>query len=66
MTDGCIVECQYYQGAWFPVNLRTDKTHPNNRRTYYNTLTNIKEDIQWQEFCTVRGNKKPAPEAQRS
>jgi hypothetical protein len=54
MTDGCIVECQYMVNDeprwWKPLSLRRDKVHPNNRRTFYNTLTNIREDIQLMEF----------------
>lgn len=54
ITDGCIAECQYiHSRGWKPVGLRTDKVHPNNRRTFYNTLTNIKEDIKWEEFLKV-------------
>ncbi len=51
-TDGDILECQFVGGAepWQPIKKRTDKGHPNNRRTYYNTLTNITENIQWEEF----------------
>jgi hypothetical protein len=52
--EDCIVECQYMCDEeprwWKPIGLRTDKTHPNNRRTFYRTLVNIKEDIQIQEF----------------
>lgn len=54
ITEDCIVECQYmcdeYPRWWKPLNLRSDKTHPNNRRTFYRTLVNIKEDIQIGEF----------------
>lgn len=54
ITEDCIVECQYMYDEqrrwWKPLNLRTDKTHPNNRRTFYRTLVNIKEDIQIGEF----------------
>jgi len=50
ITEDCIVECQYSGEHWVPHNLRTDKTHPNNRRTFYRTLQNIKEDIQISEF----------------
>ena len=53
ITDGCIAECQLVPGEslwWKPIGLRTDKVHPNNRRTLYNTLTNIRENIQWREF----------------
>jgi len=55
ITEDCIVECQYmcdeYPRWWKPLNLRSDKTHPNNRRTFYRTLVNIKEDIQIGEFA---------------
>jgi hypothetical protein len=57
ITDGCIAECQFTSDEtskwWKPVGLRTDKVHPNNRRTFYSTLTNIKEDIKWEEFLKV-------------
>ena len=57
ITDGCIAECQYMVDDsprwWKPIGPRTDKVHPNNRRTFYSTLTNIKEDIKWQEFSKV-------------
>jgi hypothetical protein len=49
-----IVECQYihweYPRWWKPILVRTDKTHPNNRRTFYRTLTNIAENIDIKEF----------------
>lgn len=53
-----IVECQYMTEDsplwWKPLLVRSDKTHPNNRRTFYRTLVNIKEDIKLDEFlkCT--------------
>ena len=54
VTEDCIVECQYmcdeHPRWWKPLNFRSDKTHPNNRRTFYRTLVNIKEDIQIGEF----------------
>jgi mRNA guanylyltransferase len=53
-VEGSIVECQYMHDDsprwWKPMNIRTDKTHPNNRRTFYRTLTNISENIQLNEF----------------
>jgi hypothetical protein len=62
ITEDCIVECQYmcdeHPRWWKPLNLRTDKTHPNNRRTFYNTLVNIREDIQIGEFDFEHKNKK--------
>jgi len=54
LRDGMIVECQYMTDHvpmyWKPLKQRTDKTHPNNRRTFYRTLVNIKEDIKMKEF----------------
>ena len=55
--DGAIVECEYVTSEtpmwWRPLKRRTDKTHPNNRRTYYRTIVNIKEDIKIEEFKDV-------------
>jgi len=55
--EDAIVECQYMVDHapmwWRPIKLRTDKTHPNNRRTFYRTLVNIKEDIQMSEFNNI-------------
>ena len=52
--DGAIVECKYITWEepmwWRPLKRRTDKTHPNNRRTFYRTIVNIKENIQMKEF----------------
>ena len=50
--DDTIVECKYVQHLrkWTPIGVRTDKHHPNNRRTFYKTLENIREDIQLHEF----------------
>jgi len=54
ITEDCIVECQYMCDEeprwWKPLNIRTDKTHPNNRRTFYRTLVNIRENIKIKEF----------------
>jgi hypothetical protein len=54
ITEDCIAECQYmcdeHPKWWKPLNLRVDKKHPNNRRTFYRTLVNIKENIQINEF----------------
>ena len=54
LTDNCIAECQYQTNAWpkwwRPQNIRTDKTHPNNRRTLNRTVVNIEEDIRIEEF----------------
>lgn len=55
--DDMIVECQYMTDDipmwWRVVNVRTDKTYPNNRRTFYRTLVNIKEDIKMKDFLSV-------------
>jgi hypothetical protein len=50
--DDTIVECKYipHIRKWVPIGVRTDKHHPNNRRTFYKTLENIREDIQLNEF----------------
>jgi hypothetical protein len=57
IKENMIVECQYVHWEaprwWKPVNIRTDKTHPNNRRTFYRTLVNIAENIQLTEFCNL-------------
>jgi hypothetical protein len=56
--DGAIVECAYVTWEeplwWKPLKRRTDKTHPNNRRTFYRTIVNIKENIQMKEFLDCR------------
>ena len=56
-VDGSIVEAQYVHWEtprwWKPLGIRTDKTHPNNRRTFYRTLTNISENIALNEFKRV-------------
>jgi hypothetical protein len=50
IKDGSIVECGYGELGWFVEKIRTDKDYPNNRRTYYNTCTNLRENIQFNEF----------------
>ena len=56
--DGAIVECKYITWEspmwWRPIKRRTDKTYPNNRRTFYRTIVNIKENIQMKEFLDCR------------
>jgi hypothetical protein len=56
--DGAIVECKYITWEepmwWKPIKRRIDKTHPNNRRTFYRTIVNIKENIQMKEFLDCR------------
>lgn len=54
LKNDMILECQYITDDvpmyWKPLLQRTDKNHPNNRRTFYRTLVNIKEDIKIEEF----------------
>jgi hypothetical protein len=58
--DGAIVECKYVTSEepmwWKPIKRRTDKTYPNNRRTFYRTIVNIKENIQMKEFLDCKYN----------
>ena len=57
LKEDTIVECAYitdeYPMWWKPVGVRADKTYPNSRFTFYRTLVNIKEDIQWNEFTRL-------------
>jgi hypothetical protein len=46
LPDGAIVECGYGDLGFFVEKVRTDKTHANNRRTYFRTMVNLREDIQ--------------------
>tara|TARA_R110002072_G_scaffold157128_7_gene307648 strand:+ start:1099 stop:2001 length:903 start_codon:yes stop_codon:yes gene_type:complete len=61
MGEDVIVECGYVTGngwrCWKPIHIRTDKSHPNNRKTYYRTLKNIKENIQLKEFVNLYNAK---------
>lgn len=54
IRENMILECKYMSGDipmwWMPIMQRTDKTYPNNRRTFYRTLVNIKEDIKITDF----------------
>lgn len=56
--DGAIVECVYMgweQPMWWkPIKRRHDKSHPNNRRTFYRTIVNIKENIKMEEFLNCK------------
>ena len=56
--DGAIVECMYMPWEepmwWKPIKRRYDKTYPNNRRTFYRTIVNIKENIQMKAFLDCR------------
>jgi len=53
LPDGTIVECGYGDLGWFVEKIRTDKTHANNRRTYFRTIVNIRENIQSNEFSDI-------------
>ena len=53
MMNGCIIECSYGDVGWTIVKVRTDKTYPNNRRTFLRTIVNLREDIQKHEFKTL-------------
>lgn len=50
LPDGAIVECGYGDIGWFVEKIRTDKKHANNRRTYFRTCVNLRENIQLQEL----------------
>jgi len=50
LPDGTIVECGYGELGFFVEKVRTDKTHANNRRTYFRTMINLREDIQVDEL----------------
>jgi hypothetical protein len=50
LADGTIVECGYGELGWFVEKIRTDKTHANNRRTYFRTCVNLREAIQLGEL----------------
>ena len=50
IPDGTIVECGYSDLGWSVEKTRPDKTYANNRRTYFRTIINIRENIQFSEF----------------
>jgi hypothetical protein len=50
LPDGTIVECGYGNLGWFVEKVRTDKNHANNRRTFFRTIVNIRENIQLEEI----------------
>ena len=61
LPDGAIVECGYGDLGWFVEKVRTDKTHSNNRRTYFRTIVNIRENIKLSEITggTTPGTTRP-------
>lgn len=61
LPDGTIVECGYGNLGWFVEKIRTDKTHANNRRTYFRTCVNLREDVQLHEITggTTPGKTHP-------
>jgi hypothetical protein len=56
--DDSIIECEYGDVGWQFVKRRTDKSYPNNHRTYLRTIVNIREDIQYQEFSQNGNSQK--------
>ena len=48
-ADG-IFECYYDGSKWISEKRRTDKSHPNNKRTFERTMINIQENI---KFCEL-------------
>jgi mRNA guanylyltransferase len=48
-----IVECLFDGNAWTPIKIRLDKPRPNNRRTFYRTLVNIRENITVDDFTLL-------------
>lgn len=50
IENDSIVECEYGKLGWHVVKIRTDKTHPNNRRTYSRTMINLREKITLEEI----------------
>lgn len=54
LGDGkeCIVECGWVDetNSWVPKQVRRDKAHPNDRRTFVGTVVNIRENIKLEEF----------------
>lgn len=51
--NGKIVECKFDGIQWIPVKIRNDKPRPNNRRTFYRTMVNIKENIKVEDFFSI-------------
>jgi hypothetical protein len=52
LVNGTILECGYGATGWYVTRIRTDKTYPNNKRTYLRTIVNLQEDIQLVEFMS--------------
>lgn len=51
--EDCIAECACVANSWVPIKRRYDKNYPNNRRTLFRTIVNIKENIQMTEFSLL-------------
>lgn len=61
-VDNTIVECRRNGLNWEPIMVRTDKSYPNSRFTYYKTLKNIRENIEPHEFtCDENKNMQQPP-----
>jgi hypothetical protein len=52
--EGIILECEYGELGWTPIKERPDKTYPNNRRTFDRTIVNLRENIQLEEFYSLK------------
>ena len=50
----CIVECSYDGTKWVQEKIRTDKSHPNNKRTFDRTMINIRENIELCDLVPVK------------
>lgn len=48
-----VLECKRFCCSWILVKRRTDKSHPNNRRTYLRTLVNMREAISLEELKNI-------------
>lgn len=53
VPNNSIVECGYDERGWYLEKIRTDKGHPNNRRTYFRTCINLREAIKLEEFFNI-------------
>lgn len=56
-TENSIHECYYDGSTWKTQCIRTDKKHPNNKRTFERTLVNIQENITFCELVQIFSSK---------
>jgi len=59
-----IFECHYDGKSWIPEKKRTDKSHPNNKRTFERTLINIRENIKFCELAPALAPHMSKPNSQ--